>query len=280
MTVWGGWNGVELNTGARYNPATDSWSTTSTGTNVPTPRQTHTAVWTGEEMIVWGGTVAPAAFNTGGRYNPLSDSWTPTSTGANVPPARGSHSAVWTGTEMVVWGGYPHFEQGGRYCACPNGLGVYYRDVDGDGHGSAADTRSACAQPAGYVASADDCDDTNAAVYPGAAELNDGFDNQCPGQPGYGIADEINDSLKVASGGVVSWTDASGASTFDVARSPSRNLSPCAIIGTATSGSPSVTDASVPPAGTAFYYVVRAASAYVGSWGKSSAGVERTLACP
>jgi len=53
-----------LNTGGRYNPGTDSWTTTST-TNAPTARADHTAVWTGSEMIVWGG--APAT-NTGGRY--------------------------------------------------------------------------------------------------------------------------------------------------------------------------------------------------------------------
>jgi hypothetical protein len=130
------------------------------------------------------------------------------------------------------------------------------------------------------VASSDDCDDANAAVYFGAPELNDGIDNQCPGQPGYGIADEIADTLHVNAGGVVSWTDTSGAATFDVARSSNRDLSPCEIIGTATSGSPSVTDATIPPSGGGFYYVVRASSAHVGSWGQSSSGVERSLACP
>ena len=44
-----------LNTGGRYNPGTDSWTATST-TNAPDARDSHTAVWTGSEMIVWGGT--------------------------------------------------------------------------------------------------------------------------------------------------------------------------------------------------------------------------------
>ena len=43
-----------LNTGGRYNPSTDSWTATST-TNAPAARVVHTAVWTGSEMIVWGG---------------------------------------------------------------------------------------------------------------------------------------------------------------------------------------------------------------------------------
>ena len=43
-----------LNTGGRYNPATNSWTATSTN-NPPDGREYATAVWTGSEMIVWGG---------------------------------------------------------------------------------------------------------------------------------------------------------------------------------------------------------------------------------
>ena len=75
MIVWGGFNlgiGI-LNTGGRYNPATDSWVATST-TNAPESRTYHTAVWTGTEMIVWGGSDDANHLNTGGRYNPANDS--------------------------------------------------------------------------------------------------------------------------------------------------------------------------------------------------------------
>ena len=55
MIVWGGWDDQDfLNTGGSYNPGTDSWIATSM-TNVPTGRFQHSAVWTGSEMIVWGG---------------------------------------------------------------------------------------------------------------------------------------------------------------------------------------------------------------------------------
>ena len=54
MIVWGGDGTRLLNTGGRYNPSTDSWTATST-TNAPGARSSHTAVWTGSEMIVWGG---------------------------------------------------------------------------------------------------------------------------------------------------------------------------------------------------------------------------------
>jgi hypothetical protein len=56
-----------LNTGGKYNPSTDSWTATSI-TNAPIAREEHTAVWTGTEMIVWGGSDSTSDLNTGGRY--------------------------------------------------------------------------------------------------------------------------------------------------------------------------------------------------------------------
>ena len=117
MILWGGVsfdgsNYQYFNTGARYNPSTDNWTMTST-TDAPSARDRHTAVWTGSEMIVWGGTND----STGGRYNPATDMWTATSA-TNAPSARASHRAVWTGSEMIVWGGgtYPtYYDTGGRY---------------------------------------------------------------------------------------------------------------------------------------------------------------------
>src|SRR5437899_445340 len=80
----------------------DTWTPTSL-INAPAARFNHTAVWTGSEMIVWGGQ-GPIT-NIGGRYNPNTDSWTATST-TNATAARFNHTAVWTGSEMIVWGGY------------------------------------------------------------------------------------------------------------------------------------------------------------------------------
>ena len=79
----------------------DTWTATST-TNAPAARWFHTAVWTGSEMIVWGGKTnfSPGPLNTGGRYNPITDSWTATST-TNAPDARYLHTAIWTGSEMI-----------------------------------------------------------------------------------------------------------------------------------------------------------------------------------
>ena len=106
MIVSGGLSstGIYLNSGGRYDPSSNTWVATSTGTNVPLPRNDHTAVWTGTKMIVWGGR-SSVDWNTGGRYDPSTDTWEATFTGANVPEARYRHAAVWTGTEMIVWGG-------------------------------------------------------------------------------------------------------------------------------------------------------------------------------
>lgn len=80
------------------------WTPVTT-TGAPSARFEHTAVWTGTEMIVWGGQSATAYFNDGGRFNPTTGVWTPLST-TGAPSGRRGHTAVWTGREMIVWGGY------------------------------------------------------------------------------------------------------------------------------------------------------------------------------
>lgn len=84
-----------------------NWIATSTVSAPAAREQGQSAVWTGAEMIVWGGgTFATNTWlNTGGRYNPSTDSWLPTST-TGAPSVRTHHTAVWTGTEMIVWGGF------------------------------------------------------------------------------------------------------------------------------------------------------------------------------
>ncbi|HEX4824929.1 MAG TPA: MopE-related protein [Candidatus Polarisedimenticolaceae bacterium] len=117
MIVWGGQYTDQVGTsgityedkGARYDPATDTWRPTSMGANTPVGRMNHTAIWTGTEMVIWGGRAKVGGIgtdvNTGGRYDPVSDSWMPTGVASTTPKAREGHTAVWTGTRMIVWGG-------------------------------------------------------------------------------------------------------------------------------------------------------------------------------
>jgi N-acetylneuraminic acid mutarotase len=118
MIVWGGvigstYNKIYLSTGGRYNPATDTWTPVS-NINPPSAREEHTAVWTGSEMIIWGGDSFGEATESGGRYNPATDTWTQTNR-TNDPAPRYHHTAVWTGTEMIVWGGFASDTQGAEY---------------------------------------------------------------------------------------------------------------------------------------------------------------------
>ena len=96
-----------LNGGARYNPVANTWR--PTGTNgAPAGKYGHACVWTGNEMIVWGGQTMIGGWsvvtNDGGRYNPVSDIWT-TIPASGGPGARTAMANVWTGSEMIVWGG-------------------------------------------------------------------------------------------------------------------------------------------------------------------------------
>jgi N-acetylneuraminic acid mutarotase len=108
VLIWGGAHEVGfaisfLNDGGRYNPTLDAWGSIPT-TSAPRARSAHTAVWTGSEMIVWGGVSTNVYLNDGARFNLSLNTWTPTGS-QGAPSARASHTAVWTGTQMLVFGG-------------------------------------------------------------------------------------------------------------------------------------------------------------------------------
>lgn len=102
MLVWG--SDFTQNLSARYNVDADKW------TNIPPsglePRRSASVIWTGREMIIWGGSLSmiPPFYNNGACYNPLTNSWTPVA--PTTLHERANHTAVWTGDEMIVWGGY------------------------------------------------------------------------------------------------------------------------------------------------------------------------------
>src|SRR5579862_6814282 len=125
--VWGGQgvaSGISLNTGARYDPTSDSWTPIST-IGAPQPRTFHAAAWTGREMIIWGGLGNGGAgvLNDGARYNPSTDTWiSMSSVGAPAPREKTTNNSwgIWTGREFIVWGGsaadtLTEVRSGGRY---------------------------------------------------------------------------------------------------------------------------------------------------------------------
>ena len=75
MIVWGG----GYQTGGRYRPDLDQWTPTSTVNAPLAGRSIHTSVWTGNEMVIWGGWDEGTYDRTGASYTPASNSWSRTS---------------------------------------------------------------------------------------------------------------------------------------------------------------------------------------------------------
>lgn len=109
---------VVAGTGGRYSPGNNSWTPVSLNYPDGQTRRDHVAIWTGSEMIVWGGTVNGLPTDTGRRYNPTTGGWTNTSL-VGAPSPRWLCSGVWSGTELIIWGGtgdgFTPLDDGARY---------------------------------------------------------------------------------------------------------------------------------------------------------------------
>ncbi len=109
VIVWGGMsldsasNDVYFNDGAKFDPGSGSWSPLAIS-GAPSPRSWSSAVWTGTQMLVWGGQDASGQLGDGAAYDPVADTWTPIS-GVGAPSPREAHGSVWSGTEMIVVAG-------------------------------------------------------------------------------------------------------------------------------------------------------------------------------
>lgn len=95
--VGGGWS--------RFSTvAAPAW-TTGASADAPSGRTGHSAVWTGQAWMIWGGTVGNGVLSqTGSSYDAASDSWRRISE-IDPPAARQNHAAVWTGSALLIWGG-------------------------------------------------------------------------------------------------------------------------------------------------------------------------------
>lgn len=76
-------------------------------------RTTSRGVWTGSQMIVWGGALDSSYARDGAAYDPVTDRWTLLPDSQLV--GRDAHAMVWTGTEVIVWGGLVKQSDGARY---------------------------------------------------------------------------------------------------------------------------------------------------------------------
>jgi len=106
--------------------AGDSGATIPTGwSELPSkaplaPRVEHSAVWTGQEVIVWGGGDDTSDFGDGAAYDPVAGTWRKIADATSVGlTARRRQVAVWNGSTMMIGtgnrgGGAPYAEFG-RY---------------------------------------------------------------------------------------------------------------------------------------------------------------------
>jgi N-acetylneuraminic acid mutarotase len=99
---------VRLRTdGVAYDPATNGWRRLPAMGDAG--RTEHTAVWTGTQLLVWGGrTYRAGAWTTpphGVAYDPGANHWS--ALPRSVLRGRTGQVAVWTGTQMLIWGGWP-----------------------------------------------------------------------------------------------------------------------------------------------------------------------------
>jgi hypothetical protein len=97
-----------------------SWTPTSKPPPGVGARSGHDGLWTGKEIIIWGGSFGSNGLSSGARFDPKTNTWQ-TMTLVDVPhPYLGGNSAVWAGepvNRMIVFGGsFPPLNQdGGMY---------------------------------------------------------------------------------------------------------------------------------------------------------------------
>jgi len=132
----------------------------------------------------------------------------------------------------------------------------------------------------GVTECAGDCAPLDPGTYADAPELNDGLDNQCPGNAGYGIIDEISGIagfLNPLDASEYSWPAQSGATEYEVTRATSASFANACT--TFMSALPVLNDSTPVPEGEVLYYLARSSFPFAGSWGTNFAGVERVLPC-
>ncbi len=115
------WTGTEMLvfgiTNGAYNPATNTWRPIT-----PYPRPVGAvSVWTGHQVIMWGGGCCGGANSDGAAYTPAANTW------RELPPSPLSPryaAGAWTGTEVIIAGGW-HPTQSASGPPTPAGAAAY-----------------------------------------------------------------------------------------------------------------------------------------------------------
>ncbi len=125
VVVYGGWdevaNNIYRDDGASYDPETDSWTAIDgTVPGAPRMRGEHTMVWTGEEVLIWGGRSMTGYHNDGAAMKMANGSWRSIPSADDSPAPRKNAEEHWMGSlanQLIVWGGDDTRRSGGIYCA-------------------------------------------------------------------------------------------------------------------------------------------------------------------
>ena len=131
-------------------------------------------------------------------------------------------AAINPGAQEICNGGIDDDCDGAADDADPSTLALskstFYADGDADGYGAGAPIL-ACVAPAGTAATAGDCDDSNAAIHPFAAELCNGIDDDCDTDVDEGLTyttyytDGDNDGYGVGAGSSLCANPGAGFAT-------------------------------------------------------------------
>jgi hypothetical protein len=133
-----------------------------------------------------------------------------------------------------------------------------------------------------HFGAACECDDSERYVYPGAVERNDGLDNQCPGDLGYGVVDELsglagfydpNDKTKF------SWPNQQLAYDYEAVQASSADFSTGCTLTALPITQTWVAVTGFLPGRQVRYVLARPVLPNVGSWGQDSSFQERVIPC-
>jgi N-acetylneuraminic acid mutarotase len=94
--------GANARSAFAYNPATNHWRRLA---SLPSGRVGASAIWTGKQLLLWGGQNPGASRTLGGglAYDPSTNRWSTLPAGPFR--ARSGSEVAWTGSALLVWGG-------------------------------------------------------------------------------------------------------------------------------------------------------------------------------
>ncbi len=109
LVIWGGYGGagkcpeITCADGAVYDAASNTWSTLP---SAPLSSRTDAfGVWTGSDVLVWGGHRGDTYYADGARYSPATKSWTKMADAPSVLAGRLEAAVAFGDGSLFVWGG-------------------------------------------------------------------------------------------------------------------------------------------------------------------------------